>query len=214
MSVSISFARPVAGNMFSGDFGNLGRLQSYFSVRTTKYSCLNGRRLLMPQNYKPSVTDSSRTSQMICQMVFGREAEDRLFSNVNEDTDDMFDGLFDKYGKVVFKRNDQKPPSAEADDDAESLSFAVAMAKVANEVKAADIRVLFVKPLVYWTSFFIIATAYSRPQIDAIGSKIRDLAENKYGKFASGDLKPNSWTLLDFALFQSGNGGFMLALMP
>lgn len=46
---------------------------------------------------------------------------------------------------------------------------AVSMAKVASDVKAADIRVLFVKPLVYWTRFFIIATAFSRPQIDAIG---------------------------------------------
>nr|DAD35805.1 TPA_asm: hypothetical protein HUJ06_006445 [Nelumbo nucifera] len=45
----------------------------------------------------------------------------------------------------------------------------VALAKVASEVKGADIRVLFVKPLVYWTWFFIIATAFSRPQIDAIG---------------------------------------------
>ncbi|GMP64772.1 hypothetical protein CsSME_00025892 [Camellia sinensis var. sinensis] len=121
-----------------------------------------------------------------------------LGSNVSEDTDDMFDDLFKKYGKVVFKRNDQKPPSAEVDDDAESLSFAVAVAKVASEVKAGDIRVLFVKPLVYWTRFFIIATAFSRPQIDAIGTKIKDLAEKQYGRVASGDSKPNSWTLLDF----------------
>ncbi|PIN05499.1 hypothetical protein CDL12_21958 [Handroanthus impetiginosus] len=119
-------------------------------------------------------------------------------SNVSEDTDDMFDDLFKKYGKVVFRRNDQKSASAEADDDAESLSFAVALAKVASDVKAADIKVLFVKPLVYWTRFFIIATAFSRPQIDAIGTRIRDLAESKYGKRASGDTKPNSWTLLDF----------------
>jgi len=46
---------------------------------------------------------------------------------------------------------------------------AVEMATVASEVKAGDIKVLFVKPLVYWTRFFIIATAFSRPQIDAIG---------------------------------------------
>ncbi|KAL7186886.1 hypothetical protein ACSBR2_028571 [Camellia fascicularis] len=121
-----------------------------------------------------------------------------LGSNVSEDTDDMFDDLFKKYGKVVFKRNDQKPPSAEVDDDAESLSFAIAVAKVASEVKAGDIRVLFVKPLVYWTRFFIIATAFSRPQIDAIGTKIKDLSEKQYGRVASGDSKPNSWTLLDF----------------
>lgn len=48
-------------------------------------------------------------------------------------------------------------------------AVAVKMAKVASDVKAADIRVLFVKPLVYWTRFFIIITAFSRPQIDAIG---------------------------------------------
>ncbi|KAL0282444.1 UNVERIFIED_CONTAM: protein Iojap, chloroplastic [Sesamum angustifolium] len=121
-------------------------------------------------------------------------------SNVSEDTDDMFDDLFKKYGKVVFKRNDQKPVSSEVDDDAESLSFAVALAKVASDVKAADIKLLFVKPLVYWTRFFIIATAFSRPQIDAIGTRIRDLAETQYGRTASGDAKPNSWTLLDFGL--------------
>ncbi|KAB1216002.1 Protein Iojap, chloroplastic [Morella rubra] len=89
-------------------------------------------------------------------------------NNVSEDADDMCDDLFNKFGKIVFKRTDQKPLSAEVDDDAESLSFAVAMAKVASDVKAADIRVLFVKPLVYWTRFFIIVTAFSRPQIDAI----------------------------------------------
>lgn len=65
-------------------------------------------------------------------------------------------------------------------------------------MKAADIRVLFVKPLVYWTRFFIIATAFSRPQIDAIGSKIKDLAEQQYGRVATGDTKPNTWTLYDF----------------
>lgn len=48
-----------------------------------------------------------------------------LCQNVSEDTDEMFDNLFKKYGKVVYKRNDQKPPSAEIDDDAESLSCKV-----------------------------------------------------------------------------------------
>ncbi|KAJ8542756.1 hypothetical protein K7X08_005279 [Anisodus acutangulus] len=128
-------------------------------------------------------------------MDFSRMA---IGSDVSEDTDDMFDDLLKKHGKVVYKRNDQKPASEELDDDAESLSFAVAVAKVASDVKAGDIKVLFVKPLVYWTRFFIIATAFSRPQIDAIGTRIRDMAEEKYGRVASGDTKPNSWTLLDF----------------
>lgn len=41
---------------------------------------------------------------------------------MSEDTDDMFDDLLNKYGKVVFKRNDQTAARAEVDDDAESLS--------------------------------------------------------------------------------------------
>lgn len=39
-----------------------------------------------------------------------------------EDEGEMYDKLFDKYGKVVYSRNDKKSPSAEIDDDAESLS--------------------------------------------------------------------------------------------
>ena len=31
-------------------------------------------------------------------------------------------------------------------------------------------------------------------------SRIRDLAEKKYGRSPSGDVKPNSWTLLDFGM--------------
>ncbi|KAA8523457.1 hypothetical protein F0562_009880 [Nyssa sinensis] len=168
----LSFSRIHARNRFLGELEHLGHGGLNVSLRTTNLS------------------GSLRGSSTFTRMALG--------SNVSEDTDDMFDDLFEKYGKVVFKRNDQKPPSAEVDDDAESLSFAVAVAKVASDVKAADIRVLFVKPLVYWTRFFIIATAFSRPQIDAIGTKIKDLAEKQYGKVASGDSKPNSWTLLDF----------------
>lgn len=42
--------------------------------------------------------------------------------NMSEDTDDMFDDLIEKYGKVVYRRNDNKSASEEVDDDAESLS--------------------------------------------------------------------------------------------
>ncbi|KAK9275975.1 hypothetical protein L1049_023251 [Liquidambar formosana] len=162
--------------------------------RKVSGSCLHGPHH-RPQKANRKLVPIAVLSSRDSSSMFSPKA---LGPNTSEDTDDMFDDLFEKYGKVVFRRNDQKPPSAEADDDAESLSFAVEMAKVASEVKAADIRVLFVKPLVYWTRFFIITTAFSRPQIDAIGSRIRDLAEKQYGKIPSGDSKPNSWTLLDF----------------
>lgn len=55
-------------------------------------------------------------------MLIAQSSTHFFLQNVNEDTDDMFDDLFDRYGKVVFRRNDKKPPSAEVDDDAESLS--------------------------------------------------------------------------------------------
>ncbi|KAF0923207.1 hypothetical protein E2562_003418 [Oryza meyeriana var. granulata] len=121
-------------------------------------------------------------------------------SNVNsgrgDDADNLLEDLLNKHGEVVY--NAGGAPGIEADDDAECLSFAVSLAKVASEVKAADIRVLFVKPLVYWTRFFIILTAFSNAQIDAISSKMRDIGEKQFSKVASGDTKPNSWTLLDF----------------
>ncbi|MED6205382.1 hypothetical protein PIB30_016968 [Stylosanthes scabra] len=194
-SATFSVAGTTAGvpTIFSGEFRQLsGHVEAERSRKLTCSYCTKERPL---QRFSELISKRRNT---LLTFAFGKEAEDSFFTDVGEDTDEMYDELFKNYGKVVFKRKDQKPASAEIDDDAESLSFAVEMAKVASEVKAADIKVLFVKPLVYWTRFFIIATAFSRPQIDAIGSRIRDLAETKYGKFPTGDSKPNSWTLLDF----------------
>ncbi|KAK7243914.1 hypothetical protein RIF29_38727 [Crotalaria pallida] len=195
----LSFAGAGAGVplSFSGEPGH----PTICSPKPTKlFSCTCIKLLPLHHHNTSTLLNSKklRHKDSFLSFALGKEAEDSFLSDVNEDTDEMYDELFNKYGKVVFSRKDRKPSSAEVDDDAESLSFAVEMAKVANEVKAADIKVLFVKPLVYWTRFFIIATAFSRPQIDAISSRIRDLAEEKYEKIPSGDSKPNSWTLLDF----------------
>uniref|UniRef100_A0A0D9XF69 Protein Iojap, chloroplastic n=1 Tax=Leersia perrieri TaxID=77586 RepID=A0A0D9XF69_9ORYZ len=119
-----------------------------------------------------------------------------LNSGRGDDADNLLEDLLSKHGEVVY--NAGGAPGIDADDDAECLSFAVSLAKVASEVKAADIRVLFVKPLVYWTRFFIILTAFSNAQIDAISSKMRDIGEKQFSIVASGDTKANSWTLLDF----------------
>lgn len=199
VSTALSIAGAGAGTRFSGDFQQPGRVETRLSQKPRKHSgwlCLYRHQL--PHYYK-CFWQESRTEKLSFKqsLALRKDSDDGFLSNV-EDTDEMFDDLFNKYGKVVFRSNDNKPPTAEVDDDAESLSFAVEMAKVASDVKASDIRVLFVKPLVYWTRFFIIATAFSRPQIDAINSRMRDLAEKKYGKVPSGDTKPNSWTLLDF----------------
>lgn len=112
----------------------------------------------------------------------------------NEELED----LFETYGEVVREESAPTPSSSEVDDDAESLALAVALAEVANDVKASEIRVLCVKPLVYWTRFFVIATGFSRPQVDAIGQRMRNMAAERFKRTAQGDLKPNAWTLLDF----------------
>jgi ribosome silencing factor RsfS/YbeB/iojap len=121
---------------------------------------------------------------------------------VNPDTgegaDELLDDLLQEHGEVVYSAGGAGSLANEADEDAECLSLAVSLAKVASEVKAADIRVLFVKPIVYWTEFFIILTAFSNAQIEAISSKMRDIGEQQFSRVASGDTKPNSWTLLDF----------------
>ncbi|OMP11706.1 Ribosome-associated, Iojap-like protein [Corchorus capsularis] len=189
----------IGGNTFSGHLRQWEPHESKLLKKPRKHFrwlCLN--ELHLPR-FRTKTSNFNPARGLLPSLhAYGKEADDAFLSNVNEDTDEMFGDLMKKYGKVVYRKNDRKSQSAELDDDAESLSFAVAMAKVASEVKAGDIRVLFVKPLVYWTRFFIICTAFSRPQIDAIGSKIRDLAEKKYGKIPTGDTKPNSWTLLDF----------------
>lgn len=204
MALSTVLSVHGAGTLFRGELRQLG--YDHFTVskkprKQFRCSCWNGS--ISPYQNRiwriPSANNfHSKSMESSPPFAVGEEAEDALLSNMNDDNDEMYDNLFKQYGNVVFKSNDQKLPSAEIDDDAESLSFAVSMAKVASDVKAGDIRVLFVKPLVYWTRFFIIATAFSRPQIDAIGSRIRDLAEKEYGRSPSGDVKPNSWTLLDF----------------
>ncbi|GAV64110.1 Oligomerisation domain-containing protein [Cephalotus follicularis] len=209
MAVSATLSLAGAGNgaIFYGEFEQVGRVNSKLCKRPTKHFdwfCLNGHQILHANCYwqiprNGGKLQNFKSRDLPLPLAYGKGAKVMTYlQNVSEDTDDMFDDLFRKYGKVVFRSNEQKPPTAEVDDDAESLSFAVEMAKVASDVKAGDIKVLFVKPLVYWTRFFIIVTAFSRPQIDAIGSRIRDLAEKKYGKVPSGDTKPNSWTLLDF----------------
>lgn len=65
--------------------------------------------------------------------------------DVNEDTDDMYEDLINKYGKVVFSRKDQKPASAEIDDDAESLSC---------KLEGSFVRIFFHLVYIYVQSVF------------------------------------------------------------
>jgi hypothetical protein len=57
-----------------------------------------------------------------------------ILQNASENTDELYDDLFNKYGKVVFRRNDQKPRSAEVDDDAESLSCKLILQSIERKI--------------------------------------------------------------------------------
>jgi hypothetical protein len=57
-----------------------------------------------------------------------------ILQNASENTDDLYDDLFNKFGKVVFRRTDQKPHSAEVDDDAESLSCKLILQSIESKI--------------------------------------------------------------------------------
>jgi ribosome silencing factor RsfS/YbeB/iojap len=86
-----------------------------------------------------------------------------------------------------------------AEDDAKSREFALAMAKVAWDLKGEDILLLHVAPVVYWTRYMVIVTVFSRPQLNAVLGKIEKTAFEEF------DVRPSaspsaksSWELLDF----------------
>ena len=51
------------------------------------------------------------------------------------------------------------------------IHIALDIARVASDTKAGDVAVLHVAPLVYWTSYMVLATVYSRPQLQAVLAK-------------------------------------------
>ena len=62
-------------------------------------------------------------------------------------------------------------------DAAESRAFALMLAGAANDTKAVDISVLDVSRVVSWTRYFVVATCFSRPQVDAAVSRMTGAAE-------------------------------------
>ncbi|CAI5471259.1 unnamed protein product [Closterium sp. Yama58-4] len=99
-------------------------------------------------------------------------------------------------------------PRFPPDSDEASEEFAIALAVAASDAKGGDIIVLDVRPLVYWTQYFVIATAFSRAQMDAIAKRMRDVAESpRFAREQKGGDRGNSggsgrggsaWTLLDY----------------
>eukprot|EP00271_Cylindrocystis_brebissonii_P020611 TRINITY_DN689_c1_g3_i1.p1 TRINITY_DN689_c1_g3~~TRINITY_DN689_c1_g3_i1.p1 ORF type:complete len:282 (+),score=47.48 TRINITY_DN689_c1_g3_i1:100-945(+) len=131
----------------------------------------------------------------------GSEAADDWNEDDEEWDEEELDELFEEFGETVMETESEGTRrTKEAQDDEESCAFAVAMARVAAEGKGSDIRVLHVKSLVYWARCFVIVTAFSRPQVDAIGQRVQDAAEIDFERLPTGGDRGggNSWTLLDY----------------
>jgi len=85
------------------------------------------------------------------------------------------------------------------EEDVETRDFALAMTKVAWELKGEDLLLLHVAPVVYWTRYMLFVTVFSRPQLNAVLGKIEKTALEQFDMApqSSGNAK-SSWELLDF----------------
>ena len=63
--------------------------------------------------------------------------------------------------------------------DPESRAAAVSLAVVAQDTKAQDVQVLQVGHMVSWTSYFVLLTVTSQPQMTAVLAKIAREAKEK-----------------------------------
>jgi len=77
-------------------------------------------------------------------------------------------------------------------------TLAITCARVANEKKAKEIRVLDLRRFLYVTDFFVIASGRNRRQLQSITDEIREiLPKRKFILLSLEGYKEGSWILLD-----------------
>lgn len=80
----------------------------------------------------------------------------------------------------------------------DSREFAVAMAKIADDTKAADLSVLHVEPLVSWCSYMVLCSVMSRPQLLAVLGRMEDAAQQSFNRTKQNSAGSSQWEVLDF----------------
>tara|TARA_B110000971_G_scaffold214613_1_gene246937 strand:- start:29 stop:520 length:492 start_codon:yes stop_codon:yes gene_type:complete len=87
------------------------------------------------------------------------------------------------------------------EEDAAELAartIALELAVIADETRAADVRVLGVSRKVHWARYFILATAFNRPQMQAVATKMREhLNENHGMGLAKNVTQQGDWVCVD-----------------
>ena len=99
------------------------------------------------------------------------------------------------------------PAADDAAADAAARDFAAALARVADDTKAQDVSVLHVAPLVSWTSYFVVATVVSRPQLLAVLARMEAEAEGAWGRQKRNSPGSSPWEVLDYGDGALGRGG-------
>jgi ribosome silencing factor RsfS/YbeB/iojap len=80
----------------------------------------------------------------------------------------------------------------------EARNFALAMAKVASDVKVQDLSVLHVEPLVSWTSYMVICSVFSKPQLLAVVARMEDAALQDWDRTKQNNVGSSPWEVIDF----------------
>jgi len=82
----------------------------------------------------------------------------------------------------------------------ESRSFALSLAEALDEVKVQDITLLHVGPCVSWCTYFVVASVFSRPQLDAALNRVAKAAQEKHGRTSLNTERPGrtEWECIDY----------------
>lgn len=78
-------------------------------------------------------------------------------------------------------------------------AFAIAMARVCDDTKASDITLLDVRDLCSWTSFMLLCTVCSKPQLVAVLARVEEAAAADWGRSKQNNGTVGSqWEAMDF----------------
>ena len=156
--------------------------------------------------------DASGTVPVLRQRL--RDAVSSSADDERDDDDDDFAASGERRGETVAVVEATKSDGGfakestlfsikdEADDeeqDAIARKLAVELAVEADDTRAKDVRVLRVSKAVYYARYVVLATAFNRPQMSAVTSKMRDVANNdEYNlQIPKNVANQGDWTCLD-----------------
>lgn len=100
---------------------------------------------------------------------------------------------------MSIEPNHQNPEDAASASD-EALAFAVAVARIASDLKTEDVAVLDVRGLCSFADYFVIGTGTSERQMHAVMDHVHDYAGTVNRRpFRIADSRAASWVLADYA---------------